>query len=573
MADPAPGPGPGRGPEQASGPRPASFLDGPLDAAAAARHYLPCGPAARATHERVVAGLVAWGFPIALPNLHPEGWRAGPLLLDVRSAPRTPPRPLAVYPVDAAALELPAVRVDLARRVAPVADLLRAGAGLVVTTDALGPAARGWAAELEGLAGAPVVLVGGGSGAGGTGGEGGLELVAGPEASTRGHDDDLRRALAAPPRPPTPARVDQVWRRRIAEAQAGELFARLRDAMPTAWVTGAVIAACALLHAGAELLGRHDDLVRALACRGGAVAGGEPWRVLTSGLVHGGWLHLGINLWVLRDLGGLVERLLGRPAYAGLLAASVASGGVGSVLTHPWVTSVGISGGIFGLGGGVLAYLAVRRRTLPLGLLLRLGRSFGLFVAANIGLGLAISGAGLLAIDNAGHVGGLAGGLVAGALLARPFPPPPAWPRALAWRLPLVLALALAAALAVGRAPHVARERELLALRDAMRALAPALGQVARLSALLDEAGAGAGDLGPVARADAYEALAAGRVALEAATTGVDPHAEGLRAALARCLDAHADVAAVEGDPTAFARARARARDAEDELGAALRLP
>lgn len=75
----------------------------------------------------------------------------------------------------------------------------------------------------------------------------------------------------------------------------------------------------------------------------------EPWRYLSSAVLHGGWLHLGMNaMWLLR-LGIVAEALLGLYAYSVLAvvlgAASIAS---------QWALSgscVGLSGIVYGIFG------------------------------------------------------------------------------------------------------------------------------------------------------------------------------------------------------------------------------
>ena len=41
----------------------------------------------------------------------------------------------------------------------------------------------------------------------------------------------------------------------------------------------------------------------------------EYWRLVTAGFMHGGWLHIGMNSWVLYDLGAQVEQVYGTPRF------------------------------------------------------------------------------------------------------------------------------------------------------------------------------------------------------------------------------------------------------------------
>jgi membrane associated rhomboid family serine protease len=159
----------------------------------------------------------------------------------------------------------------------------------------------------------------------------------------------------------------------------------------------------------------QDDLLMRLAKDNDAIRAGEWWRLLTVGLVHGGPLHLAVNAMFLYDLGRIVEQLFGPRRMLLVLWGGVATGALASYLTHP-APSVGISGGLFALVGAMLAQgIRYWRRLAPAGRRLFL-RGPVEIVILNAGLGLVLP-----YIDNAGHLGGLAGGLLLGGL--RGFPP------------------------------------------------------------------------------------------------------------------------------------------------------
>jgi membrane associated rhomboid family serine protease len=90
-----------------------------------------------------------------------------------------------------------------------------------------------------------------------------------------------------------------------------------------------------------------------------------PWTMLTSGFLHGGIMHLVLNMWALWAIGQYLEHQLGRGRYAGLFLASVVAGHTAVLLVADptgaaWVSgTVGASGGIFGLFG---AMFVVNRR-------------------------------------------------------------------------------------------------------------------------------------------------------------------------------------------------------------------
>lgn len=152
-----------------------------------------------------------------------------------------------------------------------------------------------------------------------------------------------------------------------------------------------------LPHANVELLGQTFSLP-------GVATGGE-YRLLTSTFMHYGAIHLLFNMVVLWILGRVLERDLGSLRF---LALYLLSGLMGSVVTYlfaaPETLSAGASGSIYGLFG---ALILVNRR---------LSRdNTGIFVL--LGLNLALTFV-VPSISITGHLGGLAGGLLCGAVLA-----------------------------------------------------------------------------------------------------------------------------------------------------------
>jgi len=146
---------------------------------------------------------------------------------------------------------------------------------------------------------------------------------------------------------------------------------------------------------------------------------GEGWRLLTAMFLHAGFLHLGFNAWCLAQVGPLAERLFGNLGFAGLYLLAGLGGSLASAWWDPLVVGVGASGAVFGVIGGLMAFLFVHREAVPPAVLAPLRSSTTVFVAYNLIPGMFIKG-----IDNAAHVGGLATGLLAGFLLSRPWPAP-----------------------------------------------------------------------------------------------------------------------------------------------------
>jgi len=141
---------------------------------------------------------------------------------------------------------------------------------------------------------------------------------------------------------------------------------------------------------------------------------GEYWRLVMPIFLHGGWLHILGNTYCLYILGPILERVYGYGRYVTIYVASGMGGAFLSMSVSRNV-SVGASGAIFGVAGAMLVTGYVHRDVIPP----RWGRAFGRgmipFIVLNLAFGLSVHG-----IDNWGHIGGLASGV----LLAFVIPPP-----------------------------------------------------------------------------------------------------------------------------------------------------
>ena len=182
--------------------------------------------------------------------------------------------------------------------------------------------------------------------------------------------------------------------------------------------------------------GGVTSIHRDFALQGRLVDSGEYWRLVTSGFLHYGLLHLGMNMLVLWWLGRMLETGVGGARLLLLYGVSLLGGSLGALLLDPDAFTAGASGAVFGLGGAVVvAERASRFSRQDSGV-------FG-FLLINIVLSLAIPGVSL-----GGHLGGLLlGALAAGALWG--FRSWPAYVRAAGAALPL-RALPEAVALALG---------------------------------------------------------------------------------------------------------------------------
>lgn len=193
-------------------------------------------------------------------------------------------------------------------------------------------------------------------------------------------------------------------------------IARLHAATPRLYVARALLGICVAVYALMVLLQAGVDPAPPTLVRWGGnvrslTTAGEWWRLFTCMFVHGGPLHLLLNMWILWSGGPLLERLLGN---GGLLVAYLLSGLFGSVASLWWhqsdVVSVGASGAIFGLYGALVGLLLRHRHTVPRPLWEPLLKSGALFLGLNLLFGLSHKG-----IDVAAHVGGLGAGALCGA--------------------------------------------------------------------------------------------------------------------------------------------------------------
>ncbi len=142
------------------------------------------------------------------------------------------------------------------------------------------------------------------------------------------------------------------------------------------------------------------------------VADGEWWRIITSAFLHGGFIHFGLNMYILFLFGPLVERMYGHLEFLGIYLLSASGGSVLTILVDPQQRALGASGAIFGLFG--LMFVVGRRHHALIG---REGRAMMAQIGILLALNLVITFVFVSIISWTGHVGGLAVGLILGFLL------------------------------------------------------------------------------------------------------------------------------------------------------------
>lgn len=97
-----------------------------------------------------------------------------------------------------------------------------------------------------------------------------------------------------------------------------------------------------------------------LALSASFVADGQWWRMVSSGFLHFGLLHLGMNMLLLWQLGELLEPALDRGRFTLLYFSSMLGGAAGALLLSPDAITGGASGAVFGLMAAATVGLSQR---------------------------------------------------------------------------------------------------------------------------------------------------------------------------------------------------------------------
>ncbi len=143
---------------------------------------------------------------------------------------------------------------------------------------------------------------------------------------------------------------------------------------------------------------------------------GEWYRLVTSGFMHFGIIHIALNMYFLYVLGPLLETPLGRVRFVMLYVASLLGGSLGVLILDQGGLTAGASGAVFGLMSAAAVGLW-RRGVNPF------STSIGTTLLLNLFLTFFIGG-----ISIGGHVGGaIAGALCATVMLAPGHKPMKAW--------------------------------------------------------------------------------------------------------------------------------------------------
>jgi rhomboid protease GluP len=198
---------------------------------------------------------------------------------------------------------------------------------------------------------------------------------------------------------------------------------RVLKRSPATGVLLIAIVAGALIQAAVGAWGNSNALAGFGANRSWPVIEytGQYWRLLTSMFLHGGFIHLAMNLLALYQLGSLYELMFGTRRFITIYFVTGIVASITSMLRLPlYGSSVGASGAIFGILGAFVFSIrrSPRYRNDPAARGL-VGQCV-FWIIANIMFGLQVE-----QIDNAAHIGGLVAGLLLGYVWQHNVPPPP----------------------------------------------------------------------------------------------------------------------------------------------------
>ena len=139
---------------------------------------------------------------------------------------------------------------------------------------------------------------------------------------------------------------------------------------------------------------------------------GEFWRLITAGYLHKDLLHIAMNAFAIFQMGAVVEELYGAKRMFTSFTVATICGFLASSLWNPAIPSLGASAGAFGLIGALIAY-GVNSKT-------SMGDAMKKYYIESAVFSVLVTWLLNFPIDNAAHLGGLAGGFVTSWLADQP---------------------------------------------------------------------------------------------------------------------------------------------------------
>jgi rhomboid protease GluP len=141
---------------------------------------------------------------------------------------------------------------------------------------------------------------------------------------------------------------------------------------------------------------------------------GQWWRVFTAMFLHGGLLHLLMNMFSLYLIGRSVELYFKFSAYLVLYLFSGIFAGFFSLYMHTEnAVGVGASGAIFGLFGALAGFFLAHKSEMKTHSKAFM-KDFGIILGINLIIGLSIP-----SVDVSAHIGGLIVGILGGFVLSK----------------------------------------------------------------------------------------------------------------------------------------------------------
>lgn len=138
---------------------------------------------------------------------------------------------------------------------------------------------------------------------------------------------------------------------------------------------------------------------------------GQWWRLVTAGFLHGGLIHILMNSWVLFDLGTTAEQFFGTHRMLVIYFVSTVTGFLASSFWSASV-SIGASAALMGLVGAMIAF-GIQDKTGMGSAIKTMAIRWAIYMLL---FGFILSGL----VDNAAHIGGLAGGFVTAYIAGTP---------------------------------------------------------------------------------------------------------------------------------------------------------
>ena len=203
-------------------------------------------------------------------------------------------------------------------------------------------------------------------------------------------------------------------------------FRRVRQIAPMTVSLIAVLGLAFFLQswAGGWSTSDRSALYRLGALHWLAVLDGDWWRIGSYAFLHVGFAHFLLNAWAIFVLMRPLEGVFGGALSLGLWTFGAIAGGVASMAWarhggDPFTVAAGASGGVAALFGARIGLvLRLRTRLGPQALKAELAN---LFITILLNVALAFEAArGGIPLDNLAHLGGLASGAVAAALMPIP---------------------------------------------------------------------------------------------------------------------------------------------------------